>query len=57
VDKACESIVQELKDQGILNETMIIFTTDNGMIQGEHGLVSGISVPIGAACTGALVIR
>lgn len=31
-------IVQELKDQGILDETLIIFTTDNGYFHAEHGL-------------------
>ena len=38
VDAACRDIVQELKHQNILDETMIIFTTDNGMFLGEHGL-------------------
>jgi len=38
VDQACERIVEELKNQGILNETMVIFTTDNGYFHSEHGL-------------------
>lgn len=38
VDTACKNVVEELKRQGILNETMVIFTTDNGMLHGEHGL-------------------
>lgn len=38
VDKACKEIVQELENQGILNETLIIFTTDNGLFHAEHGL-------------------
>ena len=38
VDDACKEIVQELDSQGLLQDTMIIFTTDNGYFHGEHGL-------------------
>jgi len=38
VDQACKEIVDEIKKQGLLDETMIIFTTDNGMFNGAHGL-------------------
>jgi len=38
VDDACRRIVDELKQQGEYNNTMIIFTTDNGMFHGSHGL-------------------
>ena len=38
IDQACRDIVEEIKSQGLLNETMIIFTTDNGMFNGAHGL-------------------
>jgi arylsulfatase len=38
VDAACGAIIDELDRQGILNSTMIIFTADNGYLQGEHGL-------------------
>jgi len=38
VDAACQAIWNELEAQGILNETMVIFTTDNGFYHGEHGL-------------------
>jgi arylsulfatase len=38
VDQACREIVDELKRQGILDETLIIFTTDNGLFHSEHGL-------------------
>jgi arylsulfatase len=38
VDRASERIVNELKQQGIENETLIIFTADNGLYHGEHGL-------------------
>jgi arylsulfatase A-like enzyme len=42
VDKACEHIVDELKRQGIYEETMIIFTADNGFFLGEHGLAGKV---------------
>jgi len=38
VDQACKSIVDEVKKQGLYDNTMIIFTTDNGMFHGSHGL-------------------
>jgi len=33
-----ERIVKELEDQGVLDETLVIFTTDNGYFHAEHGL-------------------
>jgi arylsulfatase len=38
VDNASENLVNELKAQGILNETVVIFTTDNGYFHAEHGI-------------------
>ena len=38
VDTACGKMIEELRRQGILNNTMIIFTTDNGNFHGQHGL-------------------
>mmetsp|Transcript_31540 Transcript_31540/g.48386 ORF Transcript_31540/g.48386 Transcript_31540/m.48386 type:complete len:590 (-) Transcript_31540:12-1781(-) len=38
VDAACGRIIRELKDQNVLNNTLIIFTTDNGNFHAEHGL-------------------
>ena len=38
VDQVCKQIVDELKKEGLYNNTMIIFTTDNGMFHGAHGL-------------------
>eukprot|EP00588_Corethron_pennatum_P017693 CAMPEP_0194305562 /NCGR_PEP_ID=MMETSP0171-20130528/2966_1 /TAXON_ID=218684 /ORGANISM="Corethron pennatum, Strain L29A3" /LENGTH=539 /DNA_ID=CAMNT_0039057127 /DNA_START=88 /DNA_END=1707 /DNA_ORIENTATION=- len=38
VDEACEAIVDELKKEDIYDDTMIIFTTDNGMMLSRHGL-------------------
>lgn len=38
VDSTCGRILQELEAQGALENTLIIFTTDNGYYHGEHGL-------------------
>jgi arylsulfatase A-like enzyme len=38
IDSTSERIVKELEDQGILDETLVIFTTDNGYFHAEHGL-------------------
>lgn len=38
VDAACGRIVAELRAQQVLDETLVIFTTDNGYFHGEHGL-------------------
>jgi hypothetical protein len=44
VDKACDNIVAELKRQDIYDETMIIFTADNGFFLGEHGLAGKVRI-------------
>ena len=38
VDVACGRVLAELKQQGVLDQTLVIFTTDNGYFHGEHGL-------------------
>jgi arylsulfatase A-like enzyme len=38
VDAACGRILAELKKQGLDNDTLVIFTTDNGYFHAEHGL-------------------
>jgi arylsulfatase len=38
VDTTCGKIIQLLKEQNVYNNTLIIFTTDNGNFHGEHGL-------------------
>ena len=38
VDYAVGQIIQKLKDQGVYQQTLLIFTTDNGNMHGEHGL-------------------
>ncbi len=38
VDTTCGRILAELKRQGITDNTLVIFTTDNGYYHAEHGL-------------------
>ena len=38
VDAQVGRLVQKLKDKGMLNNTIIIYTSDNGRFQGSHGL-------------------
>jgi arylsulfatase len=38
VDAACGSVIAELKRQDLWNNTLVVFTTDNGYFHGEHGL-------------------
>jgi arylsulfatase A-like enzyme len=38
VDAACGAILEELRRQDALDNTVIIFTTDNGNFHSEHGL-------------------
>lgn len=38
VDSTCGRVLDELKSQGVLDHTLVIFTTDNGYYHAEHGL-------------------
>ncbi|MCX6876126.1 MAG: sulfatase [Verrucomicrobia bacterium] len=38
VDATCGRVIAELKQQGVLDHTLVIFTGDNGYFHGEHGL-------------------
>lgn len=38
VDSTCGRILAELRKQGLDDNTLVIFTTDNGYFHGEHGL-------------------
>jgi arylsulfatase len=38
VDSACGKVIAELDKKGILEQTLVIFTTDNGYFHAEHGL-------------------
>ncbi len=38
VDTVCGRVMAELEKQGVLDHTLVIFTTDNGYYHAEHGL-------------------
>ncbi len=38
VDAVCGRVLEELRRQGALENTLVIFTTDNGYFHAEHGL-------------------
>lgn len=38
VDAVCGRVLAELEKQGVLENTLVIFTTDNGYFHAEHGL-------------------
>lgn len=38
VDATCGRILAELRRQGLLENTLVVFTTDNGYFHAEHGL-------------------
>ena len=56
VDQACKEIIDRLKEDGMYNNTMIIFTTDNGMFHGAHGL-AGKWYPYQESIRVPLIIR
>lgn len=56
VDSACEDIYKELERQGELDNTLIIFTTDNGYFHAEHGL-AGKWFPYQESIRVPLIIR
>jgi N-acetylglucosamine-6-sulfatase len=39
VDDSVGRVVQTLRDQGLLESTLLIYTSDNGFLFGEHGLI------------------
>jgi hypothetical protein len=45
VDEIIEDVIQKLEDKGILDNTYIIYTTDNGYHLGSHRAAAGKSLP------------
>lgn len=59
VDESVGSVVKTLESAGLLEETLFLFTSDNGFLFGEHGLIDkramyepSIRVPMLAHCPG-----
>lgn len=57
VDRSVEQIVRKLEELGELDDTIIVFTSDNGFYFGEHRLPSGKSWPYEEGIRTPLVVR
>ncbi len=57
VDDGVKRIVDALRNAGKLNNTMIIFTSDNGWMMGEHRIVGDKFVPYEESIKVPLIIR
>jgi arylsulfatase A-like enzyme len=57
VDEAVAAIVGELRRSGELDETYVIFTSDNGYMQGEHRVPLGKMLPYDPSTRVPLLIR
>jgi N-acetylglucosamine-6-sulfatase len=57
VDEAVARIVGALRDTGELDETYVVFTSDNGYMQGEHRVRSGKMLPYDPSTHVPLLIR
>ncbi len=57
VDQAVGRLIQSLEDKGILDDTYIIFSSDNGFFRGEHRIVTGKYLPYDPASRVPLIIR
>src|SRR5262245_8438039 len=57
VDESVGELIQALKDEGILNDTYVIFSSDNGFFRGEHRIASGKYLPYDPSSRVPLLIR
>jgi N-acetylglucosamine-6-sulfatase len=57
VDEAVAAIVGELRRAGELDDTYVIFTSDNGYMQGEHRIPLGKMLPYDPSTQVPLLIR
>jgi N-acetylglucosamine-6-sulfatase len=57
VDRAVEAIVDTLRDTGQLRGTYVIFTSDNGFMEGQHRIQSGKVVAYEPATALPLLMR
>jgi N-acetylglucosamine-6-sulfatase len=57
VDEGVARIVRELGRQGVLGNTYVIFTSDNGFMQGEHRVPLGKMLPYDPSTQVPLLIR
>ena len=45
VDELVAQVIQTLDDQGVLDNTYVVFTSDNGYHMGQHRFVAGKGTP------------
>ncbi len=57
VDEAVEAIVAALRRTGELENTYVLLTSDNGYMQGEHGVPSGKMLPYDPSTRVPLIVR
>ncbi len=57
VDRGVDEILRELRARGELDDTVFVFTDDNGFFQGEHRITRGKGLPYEEAIRVPLVIR
>lgn len=57
VDEGLGRIVETLEVEGLLNDTFILFTSDNGFFYGEHGLSLERRLPYEESIRTPLIIR
>ena len=57
VDEAVAKIVAALRSKGELNNTLIVFTSDNGFFHGEHRVPSGKVLPYEPSIRVPLIMR
>ncbi|MGH2838865.1 MAG: sulfatase family protein [Thermoleophilaceae bacterium] len=57
VDEMVARLVRELKRKRELKNTLVVFTSDNGVMLGEHGGVAGKDLPYRAATQIPLLVR
>jgi arylsulfatase A-like enzyme len=57
VDDGVGRIVEALREEGVLDETVILFTSDNGFFYGEHGLSLERRMPYEEGVRTPLIVR
>jgi hypothetical protein len=57
VDEGVRQVILELENEGILDDTYVIFASDNGYFRGEHRIAGGKFLPYEPAAGVPLMIR
>ena len=57
IDDGVKRVVKALKDQGELDNTVVLYTSDNGFMAGEHRIATGKSRPYEESIRVPLLVR